>query len=594
VALDTYKDAERVGANDATYDDDPTAELDAPITCELEEEHVPGPAPAVGPGAATTPGSSPTVEPPPARHPPGVGTVLRSRYVLEDLVGSGGFSTVYRARDLHRDDADPEDTRVAIKLLRTECAESASATARLRREFRQLCLLAHPGIVRVFDLDCHDGSWFEVMELLHGRTLSSVLRKRGDEPLPDTETMILLRGCADALGHAHAHGVVHGDVKPGNVFVRDSGDACLLDFGSVPLSGEEDTDPRRVGTVGYSSPEVLRGLPATPADDVYSLACVARELITGRSPSINVGAAATRPDVADLTEVQAAALSAALAEERAARPASPRAFLEQLSGTAKDKVEARAEVLATDTPAATDPPASPSPAAGRGEYQAFTPRRWLWLLLLTVAVAGGAWLLVVASGKHDTGMPRAAAVPAVLPPAAIESAAARSAAPGGAADFTGEAAVSPEGEEKSDVTSAEVPPAEATLAPLPARAPPVSTVSFRAPSMTVSRLANAAAVELWREGPASGRSRLGWQISEGSATAGRDFDGPLSGEEVFADGQRARVLFIPIRRDEDGRSDRSFTVSLQSLETRTGLGEQPSIRVTIHSRQDMAAQVAGR
>jgi hypothetical protein len=111
--------------------------------------------------------------------------------------------------------------------------------------------------------------------------------------------------------------------------------------------------------------------------------------------------------------------------------------------------------------------------------------------------------------------------------------------------------------------------------------------------MTVSRLANAAAVELWREGRASGRSRIGWEISEDSASAGRDFDGPLSGEEVFVDGQRARVLFVPIRRDAGVRSDRSFTVSLRPLEARTGLGQQPSIWVTILSPEDMVAQAGG-
>jgi len=592
VALDPSKAGERLAANDAAYDDDPTAELDAPITCELEEEHIPGPAPADGPGDATTPRSSPTAQPPALAAPPGIGTVLRGRYVLEDVVGSGGFSTVYRARDLRRDAADPEGNRVAIKLLRPECAGSVSAIARLRREFRQLCLLAHPGIVRVFDLDCHDGFWFEVMELLQGRTLSSLLRNRDHAPMPGTDAMTLLLGCAEALEHAHAHGVVHGDVKPGNVFVRDSGHACLLDFGSVPLAGEEDTDPRRVGTVGYSSPEVLRGLPATPADDVYSLACIALELITGRSPSTGTAADAGPLDTAGLTAVQAAALGAALAQERAARPAAPRGFLEQLSASAEETVDPAVEAHTTESPVATpDPPVSPGRPAERREYQAFPPRRWLWLLLLTVAVAAGAWLRVVASGEDGAGTSRQVSAPA---PAHASSVPSRITAPDAGASFSGEPVVTPVSDEEAVVAEADALPAVSTSLPPRARTAPVSTVSFRTPSMTVSRLANAAAVELRREGPASGRSRVGWQISEGSAVAGRDFDGPLSGEEVFADGQRARVLFVPIRRAEDGRSDHSFTVSLRSLETRTGLGQQSSIRVTILSPEDMAAQLAGR
>lgn len=589
--LDPSRAGERLAANDAAYDDDPTAELEAPITCELEEEYVPGPAPAASLRDTTTPASPPTPAPSEATPPPGIGTVLRDRYVLEDVVGSGGFSIVYRARDLRRDATDPEGNRVAIKLLRPECAGSATATARLKREFRQLCLLAHPGIVRVFDLDCHDGFWFEVMELLQGRTLSSLLRQRDGEPLPDTGAMNLLLGCGEALEHAHARGVVHGDVKPGNVFVRDSGDACLLDFGSVPLAGEEDTDPRRVGTFGYSSPEVLRGLPAAAADDVYSLACIALELVTGRSPSTSAGAAAGPADMAGLTAVQAGALGAALSDERAARPASPRAFLEQLCPSAREEVETPAGTRAMVTPEATpDPSVSPSQPARRSQYLTFPSTPWPWLLLLTVAVAAGAWFLVVWNGEDDAGSPRRASAPvAVESPPVTAGVTVPAMAP--LAQGPAEAPLdegSAEGTEGSAVLVGSSPP------PPPARAAPLSAVSFRTASMTVSRLANAAAVELWREGAASGRSRIGWQISEGSATAGRDFDGPLSGEEVFVDGQRARVLFVPIRRDEESRSDRSFTVTLRPLETRTGLGEQPSIRVTILSPEDLAAQVADR
>ena len=583
MALDPSKASKHFAADPAPYDDDPTAEIEAPITCELDDQHMAGLQPYVAPGAAGA--AEPAQGAQPADAAPGIGVTLRGRYVLEEIVGTGGFSTVYRARDLRRDDEEPRGCQVAIKLLRPECAGSQSATLRLKREFRQLRLLAHPGVVRVFDLDCHESWWFEVMELLRGRTLSSLLRERNGEPLPLAEAMAVLRGCAEALEHAHSRGVVHGDVKPANVFVRETGDVCVLDFGSVPLSGEEDTDPKRVGTVRYSSPEVLRGLQATPADDVYSLACIALELITGRSLSTATDADGARPDLTGLPAVQTTALGAALAGERVARPASPQAFFEQLSAPAEAAVEPPAAARAMDPPVAIpEPPNASSEPAARRRYQAFPPRLWLGVLLVTVAIAALAWLRVVASSEGRAGTSAQASAPASVEPAPIAT---RVAAPV-AGSVAEEPAALLSSELQTGSIEEAVPSAVSPLAPAlqSATVAPPSTVAFRAPSMRVSRLANAAAVVLWRDGRVSGRSRVAWQISEESARAGRDFDGPLSGEEVFADGQSIRVLFVPIRGDADGRSDRSFTVSLRPLEARTGLGQQPSIRVTILSPED--------
>ncbi len=594
MALDPSKASEQFAANEAAYDDDPTAELGGPVTCELEARYIPGSVPEEAPQAPIAPR---TVEPSPTVAPPGIGTVLRGRYVLEEVVGTGGFSTVYRARDLRREEADPGDCHVAIKLLRPEHAGSVGATGRLKRESRQLRLMSHAGIVRLFDLDCHDGCWFEVMELLRGQTLSSLLRQRDDDSLPGSGAMELLRVCAGALEHAHAHGVVHGDLKPGNIFIRDTGEPCLLDFGSVPDSAQDDTDPRRVGTIGYSSPEVLRGLRATPADDVYSLACIASQLLTGRQPSTgeNADADVSRSAMAALPANQARALRAALAAERARRPASPQLFFEQLSDApdapdTEPPPETRTMDIAPDPP---PPPVSPTEPAAHHEHQAvFRPRRWLPLmaLLLTVAVAAGFWFRVGASEDPRPAETRdaSATVPVATGPAPSITAPVEQASTDHAVSMRGSIQEEDGSEGGSGfVAVARTPPPRAALAP-------VSAVSFRTPAMTVSRLANAAAIELWREGRASGRSRVAWQISEDSARAGRDFDGPLSGEEVFVDGQRARVLFVPIRGDTGIRSDRSFTVSLRPLEARTSLGEQTSIRVTISSPGDTPTLVTSR
>jgi len=599
VSLDPSKATEQFAANDAAYDDDPTAELGGAVTCELDEQYIPVSRPDAAPRAASAPHPEQAEEPAAAAVPtPGIGTVLRGRYVLEEVVGTGGFSTVYRARDLRREDAGPEDHRVAIKLLRPEFAGSVAATSRLKRESRQLRVLSHPGIVRLFDLDCHDGCWFEVMELLRGQTLSSLLRRRSaEEPLPLAAATDLLRVCAGALEHAHAHGVVHGDLKPGNIFIRDTGEACLLDFGSVPDSAEEDRDARRVGTVGYSSPEVLRGLRATPADDVYSLACIALELLTGlpRSATERADGAILRKEIAGLSSTQAAALGAAFAADRAVRPVSPQLFFDQLAATPDAAVtgppsETRTMDVATTVP---EPPVSDNAPATRLAHQSVPPRRWLLLplaLLFTVTVAAGLWFRVGASEDPSPGTTPVVSATAPVSAEPTPSVAARVERPSPARA----ASIEPSNRGQARPARGTRLPSAASTPPPRAALAPVSTVSFRAPAMTVSRLANVAAIELRRDGPASGRSRVAWQISEDSASAGRDLDGPLSGEEVFVDGQRARVLFLPIRGDADGRSDRSFTVSLWPLEARTALGEQSSIRVTIRSPEDVPTQVTGR
>jgi serine/threonine protein kinase len=138
-----------------------------------------------------------------------IGAVLRTRYVLEEVVGRGGSSLVFRASDLHR--ALPFETNphfVAVKVLQAEFRDDPQALLRLRHEFRQTQRLSHPRVVRVFDLDCDGDIWFMTMELLAGQTAKSWMQTAHDTQ----DALKVIYACCEALEHAHSMGIVHGDL----------------------------------------------------------------------------------------------------------------------------------------------------------------------------------------------------------------------------------------------------------------------------------------------------------------------------------------------------------------------------------------------
>ncbi|WP_309649715.1 protein kinase domain-containing protein [Nocardioides sp.] len=199
---------------------------------------------------------------------------LGERYVLDAVVGRGGVGDVHRATDtlLHRP--------VAVKVLRERTATEVDRV-RFRSEARTLAALTHPGLVTVLDVGDTEGRPFLVMELVEGSTLSGVL---ADGPLPVAESARILARVAEALAYAHGRGVVHRDVKPGNVLLGDDGRVKLADFGIARLVGDNvrHTLPGTlIGTVAYLAPEQVTGDELTQAVDVYALGLVLLESVTG-------------------------------------------------------------------------------------------------------------------------------------------------------------------------------------------------------------------------------------------------------------------------------------------------------------------------
>src|SRR5215472_6451065 len=203
--------------------------------------------------------------------------VLGGRYALGEVLGTGGMATVWQATDqvLGRD--------VAVKVLDPRYASDPGFLARFEREARHAARLSHPRVVTVFDCGLDDGTAFIVMELARGRTLRQVLDQGGR--LPPGEAVAVAAAVCEALEAAHAVGLVHRDITPGNVMLCD-GEVKVLDFGIARADGQAGGTRTLgvLGTAAYLSPEQASGSPVGPQSDLYSLGCVLYEMLTGTPP----------------------------------------------------------------------------------------------------------------------------------------------------------------------------------------------------------------------------------------------------------------------------------------------------------------------
>lgn len=212
----------------------------------------------------------------------GAGYVLRQRFRLEEQVASGSMGVVYRATDLMKLDAEAADPRLAIKLVSPRIANNTLALRAFQGEVANTQHLSHPNIVQLYDLDRDGDTIFITMEWLEGESLAAALDRSRNVPLPDAQVCDIAQQLSSALSYAHEHGVIHADVKPGNVFLTAAGATKLIDFGVARSVGSLG-DERSAGlTPVYASCERLEQAPPTPHDDLYSLACVIYRMLTGR------------------------------------------------------------------------------------------------------------------------------------------------------------------------------------------------------------------------------------------------------------------------------------------------------------------------
>ena len=280
--------------------------------------------------------------------PLALGSVLKERFMLDEVLGVGGMGTVYKGRDLLKVEARDKNPHIALKVLNEDFKKHPDAFIALQREASRQQRLAHPNIATVYDFDRTGSTVFVTMELLEGQPLNTYIRKvvRPKGGLPFSHAFSIIRGLGQALGYAHERDIVHSDFKPANCFLTKSGTVKVLDFGIARVvKRQEDTettlfDPRKFGalTPAYASTEMLNNCDPDPRDDIYALACVAYELLCGRHPFDKKSAIQARDrkmapaPVKGLTRSQMHALTRALAFTREERTATVQEFLEQLEG----------------------------------------------------------------------------------------------------------------------------------------------------------------------------------------------------------------------------------------------------------------------
>lgn len=236
------------------------------------------------PAASTPQRATPVNLPNPATkyEDPYIGTIVDEKYQVTTLLGVGGYSNVYRANDMQ------QRRSVALKILHSHLAQKADTAARFNLEAKAAIQIVHPNVAKVYETGCtENGQPFIAMEYISGRSLEIILEET--PTLPYRRIVYIMRQVCAGLQAAHDKGMVHRDVKPGNIYLGSNDLVKLLDFGlakSVQGAGKADFSLTATGTVlgtpSYMAPEQCQGLPIDPRSDLYSVGCVMHELITGR------------------------------------------------------------------------------------------------------------------------------------------------------------------------------------------------------------------------------------------------------------------------------------------------------------------------
>jgi len=322
-----------------------------------------------------------------------IGTMLNERFRLEEQIGSGGMSTVYRA-------FDPTLERwVAIKLMHRDISADPDQLERFRREARAVARLSHPHVVTVIDFGEDGGTPYIVFELVEGETLKERIRRQGR--LPVAEAVAYAIEIGRALAAAHAERLVHRDIKPQNVLIDLAGRAKVTDFGiarSLEAHGLT-AEGRVLGTTDYVSPEQAMGHEVTEQSDVYSLGIVLFEMLTGEIPftaetQVAVAMKHVREPLPDLQrrrpEVSAAlagALEHAAAKETADRYPTIEDFVHDLEEVLAIEVARSGESTGEATSVLR---ALPGETADFVPIRLRNPRRWLVTVGAVLVLAGGA------------------------------------------------------------------------------------------------------------------------------------------------------------------------------------------------------------
>jgi len=342
--------------------------------------------------------------------------IVLDRYRLVDRIAVGGSAEVWRAHD------EQLDRAVAVKRLHPHLLPDELSRQRLGAEARAAAALSHPGIVGIYDVDT-SGEWPAlVMELVDGESLAARLARDG--PLPEREAASIAADLADALYHAHKRGVIHRDLKPGNVLIDRAGRARLADFGiarSLAESAERLTQTGSVmGTLRYMAPEQLTGGEIGPRTDLYGLGAVLHEALTGDPPfpaASPVGLAeaqrAGSPTVPAVDPALAAVVRTCLAYDASDRAIHAGAIAETLRAWLAGRPAAALAPGSGDASTQTMPrPVVPLAVAPASRGRATGRRGLAPALIAAVVLAIVVVVALLAFGGPSVGIPNVGASPA--------------------------------------------------------------------------------------------------------------------------------------------------------------------------------------
>jgi serine/threonine protein kinase len=541
--------------------------------------------------------------------------ILRDRYELLAVLGRGSTGTVYKALDRHRAHLSESARCVAVKVLKANYRDRPGALVELEREFHQAQLLSHPNIVSVFDLDRDGDTYFIVMELLDGELLSDVLARLGGKPMPREHALAIISSVGAALAHAHRRDVVHADLKPRNIMITGSGEVRVLDFGfarnrPLDLHSASQVHEAPMPAPAYASVERVNGSEPHPSDDVYSLACIAYELLSGQHPFGGRSAVLARAHgrqprrIPGLNHKQSHALQRALLWTRGERKID---VVELLNGLA-----------CADVPGRSIPPAELRPEAGRS----WRSRIVAMILFVLIAFA----VFAVLQSRYDPPAPDRDTLPVAAAPTA-ESPAAESpaahepvaAAPAGtpaqnpapsvakevakgtaheatrkdAAKAASTAAASKETTPPASAATKKTKPADVAAArpaaPAPATRPdgngnatagPV-TIEFDKDTYVASESDGSVRLHVRRTGSTQNPVSFRWTLRGNSAEAGIDFAAIGPDIEEIPAGSREVTLTIPLVSDSIVENTELFLVEIESMQDGVTLGERSHAAVII-------------
>jgi serine/threonine protein kinase len=527
----------------------------------------------------------------PPMQPMEIGHVLRDRYVLESRLGSGGMGTVYKAVDRFRCDLPESERHVAIKILHEDLHSRPEVLTNLRREFYCAQTLSHKNIVRVYELDRDGDVAFFTMELLEGKTLRAMMQQFHPLPVKRQYAWPIIRDIGAGLAHAHARKVIHGDLKPQNILITNSGEVRILDFGTSSMRARQRASLERpvktdstALTPAYASCELLEGQSADARDDLYALACLSYELLAGEHPFQNkrsneardLGVTPRRPP--GLTNRQWRALSMGLSWERKDRSISVRDWVTELN--------ARSSLLG---PLVRNHDLS-AERLPRGKISA--PRRTIPLLgvLLILLMAWGMINWPSKDPINGGGVRLSAAaskVPANVDTSASNAAPSPTASPASAESRIPDA-VAPAND--SSLTSQPlVPPARKALGHdgkrARVRSESVNTIEIGARSYSIRSNWNFAEIRVHRSFGFEDDATFEWWTEPGSAQAEFDYVPQIRTTHVFSKGLRRASVFVKVLANPARTSARVFYVVIGNPSKGNSLGSVTRTAIQLPASQ---------